>query len=143
MLGLKLDKYKGPINKIKRKKLSIIESENSSPEVFPDMAERNKQPWNEHHEERQGDGRDVARNQGNLEFENQRRVRDSPLNFIGEKNDLPVLPKGTLKEFPRDRAINAKRHLHLFIDVCDFHRVEHDNVMVRLFMQTLSRRSYE
>jgi hypothetical protein len=61
------------------------------------------------------------------------RVRDSPLNIIGEKHDLSLLPKGTLKEFFRDGAIDAKRHLHLFLDVCDFHRVEYDNVMVRVY----------
>jgi hypothetical protein len=65
------------------------------------------------------------------------------LNLLGEKHDLPVLPKGTLKEFSRDREIDAKRHLHLFLDVCDFHHVEYDDVMVRLFLQTLSRRAYE
>jgi hypothetical protein len=107
------------------------------------MVERNEQPRSEHHEERKGGGRDAGRNHGNPGFENQRRVRDSPLNIIGEQHDLPVLPKGTLKEFSRDGAIDAKRHLHLFLDVCDFHRVEHDDVMVRLFLQTLSGRVYE
>jgi len=70
------------------------------------------------------------------------RVRDSPLNIIGDKHDLPVLPKGTLKEFSGDKAI-TKRHTHLFLDVCDFHSVEYDDVTVRLFMQTLSGRAYE
>jgi hypothetical protein len=88
--------------------------------------------------ERQGGGRDLARNQ-----EKQRRIRDSPLNLIGEQHYLPVLPKGILREFSRDRAIYVKRHLHLLLDVCDFHRVEYDDVMVRLFLQTLSRRAYE
>jgi hypothetical protein len=48
-----------------------------------------------------------------------------------------------LKEFYGDGIIDAKRHLHLFLDVCDFHRVEYDDVMVRLFLQTLSGRAYE
>jgi hypothetical protein len=48
-----------------------------------------------------------------------------------------------LKEFSGDGTIDAKRHLHLFLDVCDFHRVEYDDVMVRLFLQTLSGRAYE
>jgi hypothetical protein len=107
------------------------------------MAARDEQPRIEHHEERQGGERDVARNQGIPGFGNRRRVRDSPLNLMGEQHELPVLPKGTLKEFSGDGTIDAKRHLHLFLDVCDFHRVEHDDVMVRLFLQTLSERAYE
>jgi hypothetical protein len=43
------------------------------------------------------------------------------LNLLGEKNYLLVFPKGTLKEFSGDGTIDAKRHLHLFLDVCDFH----------------------
>jgi hypothetical protein len=65
------------------------------------------------------------------------------LNILGEKHDLHVLPKGTLKEFFGEGEIDVKRHFHLFLDVCDFHRVEYDDVMVRLFLQTLSRRVYE
>jgi hypothetical protein len=65
------------------------------------------------------------------------------LNLLGEKHDLPICAKGTLKEFSVDGTIDAKRHLHLFLDVCDFHCVEYDDVMVRLFLQTLSRRVYE
>jgi hypothetical protein len=107
------------------------------------MAERNEQPREETHDERQGGGRDAARNQENLRFENQRRIRDSPLNILGEQHDLHVLPKGTLKEFFGDGAIHAKRHLHLFLDVCHFHHVEYDDVMVRLFLQTLLGRVYE
>jgi hypothetical protein len=34
-------------------------------------------------------------------------------------------------------------HLHLFLDVFYFHRVEHGDVMVRLFLQTLSGIAYE
>jgi hypothetical protein len=48
-----------------------------------------------------------------------------------------------LKEFSGDGTIDAKRHLNLFLDVCDFHRVEYDDVMVRLFLKTLSGRDYE
>jgi hypothetical protein len=76
-------------------------------------------------------------------FENRRRIRDSLLNLLGEQHDIHVLPKGTLKEFFGDGEINAKRHMHLFLDVCDFHHVEYHDVMVRLFLQTLSRRAYE
>jgi hypothetical protein len=48
-----------------------------------------------------------------------------------------------LKEFLGDGTIDAKRQLNLFLDVCDFHRVEYDDVMVRLFLQTLSGQDYE
>jgi hypothetical protein len=104
------------------------------PRISPDMAARDEQPQDEHHEERQGGGRYVARNQGIPRFENKKRVRDSPLNLIGEQHELPVLPKGTLKEFSGDEEIDAKRHLHLFLDVFYFHHVEYDDVMVRLFL---------
>jgi hypothetical protein len=107
------------------------------------MEARDKKPQNEHHEERQAGERDHARNQGILGFGNRRRVRDSPFNIIGEQHEVPILPKGIVKEFSRDGTMDAKRHLHLFLDVCDFHRVEYDDVMVRLFLQTLSERAYE
>jgi hypothetical protein len=105
-----------------------------NPEIFSEMVVRDEQPRNEHHEERQGGEGDVARKQGILGFGNRRRVRYSPVNIIGEQHELHVLPKGTLKEFYGEGTINAKRHLHLFLDLCDFHRVEYDDVMVRLFL---------
>jgi hypothetical protein len=106
----------------------------SNPETSLEMAVRDEQPQNEHHEERQGGERDVGRNQGILGFGNRRRVRYSLVNLIGEQHELHVLPKSTLKEFSGDRTIDAKRQLHLFLDVCDFHRVEYDYGMVRLFL---------
>jgi hypothetical protein len=48
-----------------------------------------------------------------------------------------------LKEFSGDATIDAKRHVDLFLDVCHFHLVEYDDVMVRLFLQTLSGQAYE
>jgi hypothetical protein len=140
---LKLDEYKGPIIRSKSKQFSIVRIEKHIPRISLDMADRNEQPRDEHHEERQGGERYAARNQENLRFKNRRRIRDSPLNLLGEQHDLHVLPKGTLKKFYGDGAIDAKRHMHLFLDVYDFHHVEYDNVMVRLFLQTLSRRAYE
>jgi hypothetical protein len=121
-----MDEYKGPITRSKSKQLSILRSENSIPKVSPDMAVRDKQPRDEHHEERQGGGRYASRNQGIPRFGNRRRVRDSPLNIIGE-NDMHL----------KDGKIYAKRHLHLFLDVSEFHQVEYNDVMVRLFLQTL------
>jgi hypothetical protein len=115
----------------------------SIPRTSLDMEKINEEPREEPHMERQGGGRDPSRNQENLRFENRIRIRYSPLNILGKKHDIPILPEGTLKEFFGDRTIDAKRHLHLFLDVFYFHHVEYDNVMVRLFLQTLSRRAYE
>jgi len=140
---LKLDEYKGPITRSNRKKICILTSGIHVPRTSMEMSKINEQPKEEPYEERQGGGRGVARNQENPRFENRRRIRDSPLNLIGEQHDLLVLPKGTLKEFFGDGAIDAKGHLHLFLDVCDFHCVEYDDVMVRLFLQTLSGRAYD
>jgi hypothetical protein len=104
-----------------------------------DMVGRNEQPREEPkrepHEERQGGGGGGLRNKEDPIFGNRRRVMDSPLNIIGEQHDLLVLPKGALKEFLGDGTIDAKIHLNLFLDVCDFHRVEYDNVMVRYFFR--------
>jgi hypothetical protein len=77
-------------------------------------------PQTKHHEERQGGKIDAGRNQGIPGFGNRRRSRYSPLNLMGEKHELPVLPKGTLKEFSGDGTIDAKRHLNLILDVFDF-----------------------
>ena len=78
------------------------------------------------------------RHQERQRYRNIRRIRDFPLDIRGEQHELPVLPKGTLKKFSKDGTIDAKIHIDLFLDVCDFHLVEHDDVMVRLFLQTLS-----
>jgi hypothetical protein len=72
-----------------------------------------------------------------------RRVRDYPLNLQGEKHELPILPRGTLKTFSRDGAIDQKIHVYLFLDVHDFHLIEDDDVIVRLFLQTLVDQAYE
>jgi hypothetical protein len=48
-----------------------------------------------------------------------------------------------LKEFSGYGVVDAKRHLDLFLDFCDFHRVEYDDVMVRFLFQTLSGQVYE
>jgi hypothetical protein len=119
--------------------------------IPPDMAGRNEErheepqeePRREPHEERQGGRGGGRRNQEGRRFGNPRRMRDSPLDLLGEQHELPILPKGTLKEFSGDGTIDAKRHVDLFLDVCDFHLVEHDDVMVRLFLQTLSGQAYE
>jgi hypothetical protein len=144
---LKLYEYKGPITRSKSKQLCILSSGKHIPEISSDMTGRNEQPreepQREPHEERQGGGGGGGRNQEDLIFGNRRRVRDSPLNLRGEQHDLLILPKGTLKEFFGDGTIDAKGHLNLFLYVFYFHCVEYDDVMVRLFLQTLSGRSYE
>jgi hypothetical protein len=138
-----LVKYKGPITQSKSKQLFVPRSENFDSETSSKMVKRDEQPQIEHHEERQGGERDAARNQGIPRFGNRRRVRESHVNLMGEQHELSVLPKGTLKKFFGDGTIDEKRHLHLFLDICDFHRVENDDIMVSLFLQTLSERDYE
>jgi hypothetical protein len=96
-LELKLDKYKGPITKIKSKKLCILGSGKHIPEISPKLAGRNEEPRREPHEERQGGGGGGGRNQEGLIFGNQRRLIYYPLNLRGEKHGLPIIPKGTLK----------------------------------------------
>jgi hypothetical protein len=48
-----------------------------------------------------------------------------------------------LPVFSGDGAIDPKRHMDLFLDMCDFHLIEYDDVMVRLFLQTLTGQAYE
>jgi hypothetical protein len=100
---LKLDEYKGPIIRSKSKKISILRSEKSILKVSPHMEVRDEQPQDEHHEERQGGGRYSTRNQGIPGFNNRRRVRDSLINIIGEKHEIPVVAKGNLQEFSANR----------------------------------------
>jgi hypothetical protein len=117
-----------------------------------EMEERNEErregPYEEihegPHEERQEEVRcEEERNEGTRRLRNPRRMRDSPLDLCGEQHEFPILPNGTLKEFSGDGKINAKRHVDLFLDVCDFHLAEHGDVMLRLFLQTLSIQAYE
>jgi len=70
-------------------------------------------------------------------------MRDYPLNLRSEQHEPPILPNGTLKEFYRDGTINTKINVDLFLDVCAFHIVEHDDVMLKLFLQTLLVLAYE
>ena len=102
------------------------------------MADR-ENPREEIHEERW----EERRHEDRRIFRNLRRMRYSPLDLQGEQHELPLLPKGTLKTFSRDGTIDAKRHIDLFLDVCDFHLVEHDDVMVILLLQNLLGQDYE
>jgi hypothetical protein len=92
-----------------------------------DRKERNENPKN--HEERQR----VPR----------RRVRNSPLNLQREQHQLPNLPQGVLPTFLQDGVMDPKRHMYMFLNMCEIHLVEHDDVMVILFLQTLTILAYE
>jgi hypothetical protein len=59
---LKLDEYKGPITRSKSQQIFVIGSENNIHGISMDMEKINEQPQDEHHEERQGGGRDATRN---------------------------------------------------------------------------------
>jgi hypothetical protein len=72
-----------------------------------------------------------------------RRVRNSPLNLQGEQHQLPTLPQGVLPTFSGDGVMDPKIHMDLFLNMCEIHLVEHDDVMVRLFLQTLTGLAYE
>jgi hypothetical protein len=61
----------------------------------------------------------------------------------GEQHPLPTLPQGVLPVFSGDGSIDPKRHLDQFLVVCDIHLIEHDDVMVRVFLQTLTGQAYE
>jgi hypothetical protein len=39
--------------------------------------------------------------------------------------------------------MDPKRHMDQFLSVCDIHLIEHDDVMVRVFLQTLIGPAYE
>jgi hypothetical protein len=84
------------------------------------MGNKNK---NEDHEERCEERCERHRNI-------RRRVRYFPLNLQGEQHQLPTLLQGTLLVFSRDGAIYPKRHMDLFLDICDFYLREYDVVMV-------------
>jgi hypothetical protein len=39
--------------------------------------------------------------------------------------------------------MDPRRHMDQFLSVCDIHLIEHDDVMVRVFLQTLIGPTYE
>jgi hypothetical protein len=47
---------------------------------------------------------------------------------------LPTLPQGALPTFSRDGRVHPKIHLDLFLEIFYFHLIQHDDVMVRLFL---------
>ena len=67
-----------------------------------------------------------------------RRVTNIPLNIQGEQHQFPTLPQGVLPTFSGDRVMDPKIHMDLFLNMCEIHLVEHDDVMVIIFLQTLT-----
>jgi hypothetical protein len=70
-------------------------------------------------------------------------MRNIPLNLFGEQHQLPTLPQGALPVFSGDRIMDPKRHMEQFLSMCELHLVEHEDVMVRLFLQTLIGPTHE
>jgi hypothetical protein len=85
----------------------------------------------------------VLENQEERQRVPRRRARSSPLNLQGEQHQLSTLPQGVLPIFSGDGSTDLKRHLDQFLVVCDIHLIEHDDVMVRVFLQTLTGQAYE
>jgi hypothetical protein len=72
-----------------------------------------------------------------------RRVKSSLLNLQGEKHQLPTLPQGILSIFTGDGIMDPKNHMDQFIFICDIHLIEHDDVMINVFLQTLIGPAYD
>jgi hypothetical protein len=71
------------------------------------------------------------------------RPSTSPLNLQGEQHPLLTLPQEVLPFFLGDGSIDMKRHIDQLLVVCNIHLIENDDVMVRVVLQTLTRRSYQ
>jgi hypothetical protein len=132
-----LESYKGPLTRSKSKKLEIHQETQSSKYeasgiiIMGDREEQRNEIPNEERErnERQRNPR--------------RRARSSPLNLQGEQHQLPTLPQGILPIFSGDGIMDPKNHMDQFLSICDIHLIEHDDVMVRVFLQTLIGPTYE
>jgi hypothetical protein len=72
-----------------------------------------------------------------------RRARSIPLNLHGEKHPLPTLSQGILPVFSGDVLMDPKRHMDLFLSICDIHLIEQYDAMVRVFLKTLIGLVYE
>jgi hypothetical protein len=72
-----------------------------------------------------------------------RRARSIPLNLQGEQHALPTLPQGVFPIFSGDGIMDLRRHMDQLLVVCDIHLIEHDDVMVRVFLYTLIALAYE
>jgi hypothetical protein len=45
--------------------------------------------------------------------------------------------------FTGDGIMDPKKHMDQFLSICDIHLIEHDDVMVRVFLQTLIGPTYD
>jgi hypothetical protein len=50
-----------------------------------------------------------------------RRVRNIPLNLKGKQHQLPTLSQGALPIFSGDGSMNPKKHMDLFLNLCEIH----------------------
>jgi hypothetical protein len=68
-----------------------------------------------------------------------------PVHSIYEERNisLPTLPQGILPVFSGDGIMDPKKHMDQFLSICDIHLIEHDDVMVRVFLQTLIGPAYD
>jgi len=72
-----------------------------------------------------------------------RRARTSPFNLQGEQHPLSTLLQGVLPVFLGDGSVDLKIHIDQLLVVSDIHLIEHDDVMVRVFLHTLPGRAYK
>ena len=65
------------------------------------------------------------------------------LNIVGEMHPLLTLPVGILPIFNGNSVMFPEKHLDQFINICEIHSIIEDDVMVRVFLQTLVGQAYE
>jgi hypothetical protein len=71
------------------------------------------------------------------------RVRSSPLNLHRERYQMHTLPQGVIPIVFGDGIMDLEKHLDQFLIICDIYFTEHDDVMVRRFLQTLVGPTYD
>jgi hypothetical protein len=67
----------------------------------------------------------------------------TPTNLPGQQHTLLTLPQGVFLVFSRDGVMDPKRHMDKFLSIFDIHLIEHDDVMVRVFLLALIGTTYE
>jgi len=55
----------------------------------------------------------------------------------GEQHNLSNIPLGVLPELNHDDTMNPEKHMDQILINGDIHGIVHDDVMVRVFLQTL------
>lgn len=63
--------------------------------------------------------------------------------MVGQRHPLPALPTGVLPIFNGDGIMCPKKHLDQFVNISKIHSIINDDVMVRLFLQTLVCLAYD